>query len=427
MWVRSQEVWWPAKVLDAKEAELMSGQPMPIDQHYAVMFYGPEYTLGYAVAADVEAFENSSGKAVTSDPILKAAIKDAAEDASANPLRVIAQPSSKRAADDRSKVPEDRRVAKRGRNDLGNAIDDHRRNDDDMDDSYPKSLPRTYRFESVATLMDIEKRLRAANEQGDMSAARKQLLRLDRVKITRDMLETTKIGVAIGNVLGIQKFEKLWALARALINWFILALPKVTLQAIQEFHEVHAAAQTDLDVAKETISAAAAAATGRGNQGGSALATRSATSFRTLDKVIAVFQADPNVGFDVTPVVEGFFVALQSSDAKRMFLSQLVKPGHVHLRKRILDGSITAEDFGKLPPAAFVTDAEKNAEDAKIRAIIEAQEEEDKINAVGTTMFECPNCKKKNATYHEQQTRGADEPTTKFVKCIECKHNWTTE
>jgi transcription elongation factor S-II len=242
------------------------------------------------------------------------------------------------------------------------------------------------------------------------------------VKLTREQLAASKIGVAIGDVLGNRKLQKLWPLAQALINWFILALPKATLQAIQNYHEVHAAAQTDLDAAKETIAAAVA-------EGGDVAGTRS----RTLDKIVAVFSEEKetisNLGpnFNVTSFVEAFFASIRNSDSKRQFLAQLGKPGHGKLRRQLLTGSISAEEFSQLSASAFITDEELNAEDAKIQELIRAQEEEDRINSIGTTMFECPNCHKKNATYHEQQTRGADEPTTKFVNCLECKHRWTTE
>jgi transcription elongation factor S-II len=43
-----------------------------------------------------------------------------------------------------------------------------------------------------------------------------------------------------------------------------------------------------------------------------------------------------------------------------------------------------------------------------------------------TDMFTCPKCKKKETTYYEQQTRGADEPMTKFITCVAdgCGKQW---
>ena len=40
-------------------------------------------------------------------------------------------------------------------------------------------------------------------------------------------------------------------------------------------------------------------------------------------------------------------------------------------------------------------------------------------------LYECPNCGARKCTFYEQQTRGADEPMTVFVDCLECKHSFT--
>lgn len=36
----------------------------------------------------------------------------------------------------------------------------------------------------------------------------------------------------------------------------------------------------------------------------------------------------------------------------------------------------------------------------------------------------CPKCGHLKAYFWTQQTRGADEPETKFFKCEKCKHSW---
>ncbi len=36
----------------------------------------------------------------------------------------------------------------------------------------------------------------------------------------------------------------------------------------------------------------------------------------------------------------------------------------------------------------------------------------------------CPKCHKKGAQYWFVQTRAGDEPETRFLKCIHCKHTW---
>ena len=38
--------------------------------------------------------------------------------------------------------------------------------------------------------------------------------------------------------------------------------------------------------------------------------------------------------------------------------------------------------------------------------------------------IECSKCKNKVAYYWTQQTRGADEPETRFFKCTKCNYTW---
>lgn len=37
---------------------------------------------------------------------------------------------------------------------------------------------------------------------------------------------------------------------------------------------------------------------------------------------------------------------------------------------------------------------------------------------------ECPKCKHRKAYFWTVQTRAGDEPETKFMKCMKCKHIW---
>ena len=49
---------------------------------------------------------------------------------------------------------------------------------------------------------------------------------------------------------------------------------------------------------------------------------------------------------------------------------------------------------------------------------------EDDIQILPETDAECPRCHHKKAYFWEVQTRAADEPATKFLKCTKCKHTW---
>ena len=49
---------------------------------------------------------------------------------------------------------------------------------------------------------------------------------------------------------------------------------------------------------------------------------------------------------------------------------------------------------------------------------------EDDFEVHPLTDAECPKCKHKKAFFWEVQTRAADEPPTKFLKCQKCRHIW---
>lgn len=54
---------------------------------------------------------------------------------------------------------------------------------------------------------------------------------------------------------------------------------------------------------------------------------------------------------------------------------------------------------------------------------IEIIEKED-ITHLPIIDTECPKCEHKKAYYWTVQTRAGDEPETKFLKCVKCKHTW---
>ncbi|KAM6179691.1 transcription elongation factor A protein 3-like [Erethizon dorsatum] len=47
-----------------------------------------------------------------------------------------------------------------------------------------------------------------------------------------------------------------------------------------------------------------------------------------------------------------------------------------------------------------------------------------KTSGTNTDLLQCSKCRKKNCTYNQVQTLSADEPMTTFVLCNECGHRW---
>ncbi len=78
-------------------------------------------------------------------------------------------------------------------------------------------------------------------------------------------------------------------------------------------------------------------------------------------------------------------------------------------------GFTTAFEEAKEEP---VLKEEKKEQETKRIEIVKEIETHPKIKA------DCEKCGNKEAYYWTQQTRGADEPETRFFKCTKCSHTW---
>jgi transcription elongation factor S-II len=99
---------------------------------------------------------------------------------------------------------------------------------------------------------------------------------------------------------------------------------------------------------------------------------------------------------------------------------------YINLKNPIISALIT-EDKIKAHQLAFMTHQEILPEkwqpmidDLKIK---NQNKYTPKIEA-STDNFTCYKCKSKECSYYQLQTRGADEPMTTFVTCINCGTRW---
>jgi transcription elongation factor S-II len=74
----------------------------------------------------------------------------------------------------------------------------------------------------------------------------------------------------------------------------------------------------------------------------------------------------------------------------------------------------------------------KNPEElypSKWKEIIEQKDKKNKEmfknrTDISTDIYQCNRCKQRKCTYYQLQTRGADEPMTTFVTCVNCNKRW---
>ncbi len=74
--------------------------------------------------------------------------------------------------------------------------------------------------------------------------------------------------------------------------------------------------------------------------------------------------------------------------------------------------------FTKNPEEEMATEIKETVREGKKIEVLENTETNPKIR------IKCEKCSNDTAYYWTQQTRGADEPETRFFKCTKCHRTW---
>nr|CCC46669.1 putative transcription elongation factor s-II [Trypanosoma vivax Y486] len=445
VWVRLDEhVWWPGRVLSDAEV-LGSGQGKSEGSGITVYLYEGTTTkariVHLNVNGDITLFEASSEKAVTADDDRLAAIKQAEADTKANPLKFNFVTSMDRTgasathSANRGSATLETTLVGGATREKRAAVKRPRKEVSTYDNGYGRGnssvmLPEEH-------LVGIAERINLAVEAGDIAQLRYELCQLDNVEVRLKQLETTQIGVAVGSVLGVPAFQKLWPLARAIVSSWASALPEETINTMKRYHQQCGARR---------------GVAGGGTPVGDDLANLSQTSKQSLpgpvvdnvntssdgrvrfvDRIEGLLlhpddQPIPDVTNTVLKEIATELCAdiVEPEDRKRL-QELLEKPGMAKLRRDFITRALSGKDFLKLRRSELMTEEEKKTEEERITKLLEDQEKLSLANVTITSLFKCPNCGKNRCSFYEQQIRSADEPTTKFLRCLECKTSWTTE
>ena len=449
VWVYIEgEDWWPARVLSDEEFG-----PRTPGQDIAVQFYGgidtpaSLYELNsHSEAAHICFFETSSEKAVTSNPELEAAIRHATEDADANPLK---------SATAMTAAPMPAAAAKRAR---------------EMDTFNPTSHSSgSAEARSAAAmaglvhlpgdkLQRLADKITQAVEAQSLTKVRAALCQLDGVDVYLTELEDTKIGIAVGSVLSQPALKPLWPLARAIVSFWARHLPTETLAAIRSVkqQDVTAAGKGGVDGAASPNEPASPVTTQSplrqrlGSQtvaGGSAFDTvantpsaatepktsslpplKSNTFLRNVRQRLD--NPDNSTRYDdatVDAVARRIADDITDLDDRQLLLIRLGEPDMDFLRMKLLSGEWTPKKYLEQPMEIFLTEKQKSEEAQRVAAKVKAVEAAANAGLNETELFQCERCGHRKCTYFEMQVRGADEPTTKYIKCLNCKNAWSQE
>jgi len=69
---------------------------------------------------------------------------------------------------------------------------------------------------------------------------------------------------------------------------------------------------------------------------------------------------------------------------------------------------------------SLTSEVKKNSQQVGVIIV----EKKESFDALPKTVIICPNCSNKEAFWWMQQTRGGDEPPTRFHRCTKCGHVW---
>ncbi|NXB85261.1 TCEA3 protein, partial [Vidua chalybeata] len=107
----------------------------------------------------------------------------------------------------------------------------------------------------------------------------------------------------------------------------------------------------------------------------------------------------------------------------RSRISNLKDPKNPGLRRNVLCGAIKPSLIARMTAEEMASDELKQLRNAMTQEAIR-EHQMAKTGGTVTDLFQCGKCKKKNCTYNQVQTRSADEPMTTFVLCNECGNRW---
>ncbi|NWR23650.1 TCEA3 protein, partial [Emberiza fucata] len=107
----------------------------------------------------------------------------------------------------------------------------------------------------------------------------------------------------------------------------------------------------------------------------------------------------------------------------RSRISNLKDPKNPGLRRNVLCGAIEPHLIARMTAEEMASDELKQLRNAMTQEAIR-EHQMAKTGGTVTDLFQCGKCKKKNCTYNQVQTRSADEPMTTFVLCNECGNRW---
>eukprot|EP00347_Sterkiella_histriomuscorum_P019547 403341216 len=112
----------------------------------------------------------------------------------------------------------------------------------------------------------------------------------------------------------------------------------------------------------------------------------------------------------------------------RSLMFNLKDPKNPDLRMSLIEGVIEPNQLVRLDSKSLASKALQDERNKTQQANLNARRSdwfiENAAKKGNKGFFTCKKCHSKNTTYFQMQTRGADEPMTNFITCLDCKNQW---
>ncbi|XP_059442177.1 transcription elongation factor TFIIS-like [Corylus avellana] len=109
----------------------------------------------------------------------------------------------------------------------------------------------------------------------------------------------------------------------------------------------------------------------------------------------------------------------------RSVMFNLNDPENPNLRRKVLLGQIKPEVLVTMS-AMEMASQKRQRENIQIqlKSLNRCLHDTELKEKASTDMFQCSRCRERKCTYHQLQTRSADEPMTTYVTCVNCNNHW---
>lgn len=268
------------------------------------------------------------------------------------------------------------------------------------------------------------------------------LQELKNTKMSLETLQSTRVGMSVNAVRKLSSDEEVQTLAKVLIKSWKKLIDGSEKKAEKEVkaESLVRSSSTSKDEGQEKSDKDKpeehkASLSARMTSFPPAPVTTDSVRNKCREMLVAALQTDGDYkSYEIdcnhlaAQIEDQVFQEFKSTDIKyktrlRSRISNLKDSKNPELRRNVLSGNIRPERI-----ASMTAEEMASAELKQIRETLTKESiREHQLSRVGgteTDMFVCSNCKGKNCTYNQVQTRSADEPMTTFVVCNNCGNRW---